>query len=80
MGGKVMDLVLRTSVVSADSDYRCLAVVGERLAAWARAIVAALGNAVPSPDEASLIRDLERRRDKQKAFGAFELGGRGFFG
>jgi hypothetical protein len=75
-----MDLVFRTSVVSADNDYRCLAAIGERLVAWARAVVVAVGNAGPSSDEGSSIRDLERRRDRQKAFGAFELGGKGFFG
>ena len=75
-----MDLVFRTSVASADNDFRCLAVVGERLAAWARAIVAAVRDAVPSSDQASSIRDLERRRDRQKAFGALDLGGKGFFG
>jgi hypothetical protein len=75
-----MDLVLKTSVVSAGNVYRRLAAIGERIAARARAIAVAVGDAVPSSDENSSIRDLERWRDRQKAFGAFDLGGKGFFG
>jgi hypothetical protein len=75
-----MDLVLRTSVVSVGNVCRRLAAIGEQLAARARAIVVAIGDAVPSSEETSSIQALERQRDRQKAFGAFDLGGKGFFG
>jgi hypothetical protein len=75
-----MDLVLRTSVVLTGNACRRLNAIAERLAARARAIVVIVGDAVPSSDEALSLRKLERRRDRQRAFGAFELGGKGFFG
>jgi hypothetical protein len=74
-----MDLVLKTSVVSVGDVCRRLAAIGEQLAARARAIVMAVGDAVPSSDETSSIQAVERQRDRQKAFGAFHLGGKGFF-
>ena len=76
-----MDLVLRTSVVSVSHHaWRRLATIAERIVARARAIVAAVENIVPSSGKATSMRTLERQRERQKAFGAFWLGGRGFYG
>jgi hypothetical protein len=75
-----MDLVLRMSVVSVGHVCRYLAAIAERFVARAGAIAVAVGKAVPSSDKAASIQALERRRDRQKAFGAFDLGGKGFFG
>lgn len=75
-----MDWVLRTSVISVGHAWHRLAAIAERLAAQVKAIVAAVGNVVPSAHETASIQALERQRDRQKAFGTFWLGERGFFG
>ena len=69
-----MDLVIHRRTVPFPARERRLAAIGAQLLARAKRLWAAISGPL-SPT----VQALERRRERQKAFSAFDLGGKGFF-
>ena len=69
-----MDLVIHRRTVPFPARDRRLAAIGAQLLAHTKRLWAAIAGPV-SP----AVQALERRRERQRAFSAFDLGGKGFF-